>query len=401
MQFKKYRQFDWVFSPITYLVLIWVSYALSYIENGLGWGGFDYVAQDYIHYFFVFTVTFFIGKVVESGIPLNVANTEQRVNTKILWGFFFIAAFFHSAKFVNIGDIPLLGDPMSRYNLTLGGYEDYPSRLLAPIGILFYILFLKTSRKRYIYATFICTLLPLLLMQRQEVLILLLGCVMVYTHNFKISVTKAVVVGCFTCLLLFVGISVLTIARYGADNLATDMGVFEVSLWIIHGELTAPIRLGAFVDDITPNLNGVYSFGTFVSIFVPGFKTHGAEFIRAMYTDAETAQSVGSIFGFAIDFGVVGVGVIGFVVSVFSFYFYRRWKTSNSYFYATVYPVLFLQLLWNLRSGTFLLNPLIIYLILAVYFILNIHAGKKLSDAAKLLFLITLPVSLMGLIARI
>lgn len=402
MEVAKYKDLSSIFSPYTYLVLMWFSYFLTYIENGFGWGGkFDYYAPDYLHYFVIFTIVFILGGIFSTSLSIKNSSYYNEPSIHIVWKFFLIAVIFHVAKFINIGDIPLLGDPMSRYNLTLGGYEDYPSRLLAPIGIVFFILYMDGKRFNYLAYTFICTLLPLLLMQRQEVLILVLGCIMTYLNYKKVSLSNAIFVVFFTSLVLVFGIAMMTIARYGAENLSDGMSIIEIIFWIFHGELTTPIKLGAYADELTPNLNGLYTFGSFLSIVIPGFSAHGAELIRTMFTDADTAQSVGSLFGFAIDFGPIGVGVIGFFTSFISFLFYKKWKESNNLFFAVIYPIIFLQLLWNLRSGNFLLNPLIIYIILAVYFIANPLSNEPLDKFVKVIFLLTLPLSFVGLLVRI
>lgn len=402
MYVNKFHSIQKLFSPYTYLVLMWLAYMLTYIESGLSWGlGFEYYASDYFSYFFTFTCMFIFGAFIVKNFFHIKETYTKNINTKILWLFLIIAVVFQLGKFINIGDIPLIGNPMSRYNLTLGGYEDYPSRLLAPIGLFFFLLYMEKPKKSYLFAISTCLLLPLLLMQRQEVLILLLGCLMAYARKNKISVQRMFILGLLTLFFLVFGISLMTIARYGADTISGSMSIFELVLWILHGELTTPLRLGAFVDQNTENLNGLYTFGTFLSILIPGFKLHGAEYIRTLFSDSDTAQSVGSLFGFAIDFGLPGVAIISFITSLISFTFYEAWKKGYNFYFLIFYPVIFLQLLWNLRSGTFVFNPLIIYVALSLIFILNVGKGNRLFDLLKILYIMTLPISLLGLLVRI
>lgn len=402
MYINRFHSVQAIFSPYTYLYLMWFTYMLSYIESGLSWGlGFDYYANDYFVYFFTFTCMFFLGALIVKNFVHIKESYTRHINYKVLWFFLSVAVLFQLGKFVNIGDIPLIGNPMSRYNLTLGGYEDYPSRLLAPIGLFFFLLYMEKPKKSYLFAIGLCVLLPLLLMQRQEMLILLLGCLMAYVRKNKISVQKILFLIFLTMSFLVFGVSLMTIARYGADTISSDMGMFELVLWILHGELTTPLRLGAFVDENTENLNGLYTFGTFLSILIPGFKLHGAEYVRTLFSDSDTAQSVGSLFGFAIDFGLVGVAIISLVTSIVSFIFYEAWRKGYNFYFLILYPIIFLQLLWNLRSGTFVFNPLIIYVSLALIFIVDVGRGNRFFNLLKVLYIMTLPISLLGLLVRI
>lgn len=391
-----------LFSPFLYLFLVWVAYILSYVDNGFGWGKFFiYSPEDYVFEYIIFTFFFLFGYAFGSFLASGNNLEHLEVPYQRVWLFWGVAAIFQIGKFINIGDIPLIGDPMSRYNLTLGGYEDYPSRLLSPISVLMFYMYLKLRKKTLMYGSAFAVLLPLLLMQRQEVVNSLAGILMVYILYSSPKIKHLIFVFVCASLVLIGIVAGLAIARYGLKNIAGDIGILEAVFWIIHGELTTPLRLGAFVEDNIDQMNGLYTLSGFASIFMPGFTDHGAEFIRVRFTDAETAQSVGGFYGYMIDFGIIGIALFSFLSAVFASYFYKKWKNCKNIVYVVLYPVILSQLLWNIRSGSFVISPIVIYVFIAIFYITGFSNRSKMLSFLGLTFIATIPISLLGLIIRI
>ncbi len=391
-----------LFSPLSYLGLMWLAYVFSFVDNGFGWGSaFPYYPEDHIFVYVVFTIAFLLGCVTGASLASGRTIVHLNLNPRKVWVFLVIASLFQIGKFINIGDIPLLGDPMSRYRTTLGGYEDYPSRLLAPLSILFFYLYMTTKNRTFLYGSLFAFSLPLLLMQRQEIMNSMIGGLMTYALFNRFSVRTIVTTICLSLIFLVIVVAGLAMVRFGYENLAGNMGVFEAVFWVFHGELTTPIRLGAFIHENIESMNGRYTLAGFASVFIPGFSDHGAEFIRRRFTDADTAQSVGGLYGYMLDFGIIGVGVFSFLSASFVYYFYTKWIKAENIVYVVMYPIIFSQLLWNIRSGNFVIMPMLLYMIFAIFYITEFSNRTRLANVFGLGFLMTIPLSFVGLVVRI
>lgn len=151
---------------------------------------------------------------------------------------------------------------------------------------------------------------------------------------------------------------------------------------------------------------GRYCFGEYLSIFIPNFNSHGAEYLRDEYLpDKKTAQSVGSPFNYYIDFGWLGVTIFGIILGIV----YNRLRNSyaggQSVIGVFMFPIFFYQLMLSTRNGIFPLNPIFLYFLAATIFITPKNNGTKLRRytlaSIDLIFLLTVLVSITAAVIRI
>ncbi len=407
----------YVFSPYLVIAALWVAVMFLNVKNAMNWG-LSYQLGSYVSYdvYITYTAAFVLCHLLfvilyKKQVYLpdeweNPAQTGSFFADKRLVGFVFvIAVVFQVAKFVNIGDVPLLGDPMSRYRLTLGGYEDFPSRLLFPTGLVAYIFFKETRRLVWMFIVISCLVLPLLLFQRQEVVNLLGGLIVFECIKREISFKVFFKYLILTALVMYLVVGYLSVVRYGAENLSGRVDPWLIPLWVLHGELCLPLGLGEMVSRYVGagGLGGQYTLGAYLSIFIPNFKSHGAEAVRVLFTNKDTAQSIGMPISYYLDFGMIGVWVVGCISSVTMFFLYLKARTSANSFWMVVYIVTLMSMLWSLRAGNLFITPIQIY-VLAVVFIMchkSLNAPLSLNGIIGFAFISSLFVSVVGLAARL
>jgi hypothetical protein len=141
----------------------------------------------------------------------------------------------------------------------------------------------------------------------------------------------------------------------------------ELALVGMQGDLTGAFKLGRFILDLdVPNLNGMYSFGWILSLV--GDVEHGAELIRSTYLPwAFTAQSVAAPFSYAIDFGLPGVVAMGALNGLLLGLVWRSLRTSSSAASLFAYLILFVNLLWSVRSGVPILSGPVVFQLLFIW----------------------------------
>ncbi|MFT5851924.1 MAG: oligosaccharide repeat unit polymerase [Colwellia sp.] len=398
-------------SPISVVLITIFIMFLSTFENPMNWtanyswsGELDYTVL--ICYVLFVILGIFLGSVFNRN-RYNDSNEvffDLKINTVFLM--FGVACFFQFAKFVNIGDIPLLGDPSSRYKLTLGGFEDYPSRLLAPLSAAMFLLYLSNKKNIYLCCVLIGFFANLMLLQRQEILNLVLSCLIIYFFTKTVNLSKIVTLGlaCFVSLYLLIGVG--AILRFGADNMLSNSNIFLLPLYVLHADMTTAIIFGQSVSETLGDrtLNGAYAFGSYISIFIPGYTDHGAELIRKEFTNSTTAQSLGIPFAYFVDFGYSSLIILAFTKGFVLQYFYNKAisdkKLSNILFYIIIY----LNALWALRAGTIIVTPICLYLGLFIVVAKqseNLKNTIMLNDVIKIMFIFSLIISLTALIIRI
>lgn len=362
-----------IFSGYTFLIILWITFYLSTIENKLGWGS-QYNAEviNYLPIYVIYTVFFLLGMYIgkyKKGEYIKSRNTYiSTLNTNIV---FCIVLFFMILKFINIRDIPLFGDPMSRYNYTLGGFADYPARFLPVMAISSFLLYKDINKRIYLYYVILAVVLPMLLMQRQDVVIGILGITIAvsFTKSFTMGrIIKYAILIFISILLLVGGGSVL---RYGSEQLSSSLEIYDLLFAVLHGDLTGATLLGAHVSDSIDTLYyGMYSLGEYISIFSFDKIEHGAELIRVQFTDSETAQSIALPFSFYIDFSYFGVAFFALISGFVLVYLKYKYLRSNKMFYLIIYILFFLELFWSLRSGTIPFKPMFLYQYAVLYFFL-------------------------------
>lgn len=233
---------------------------------------------------------------------------------------------------------------------------------------------------------------------------LLLGLLIAACFHKNMTLKKVFLVFLCAFLLLYFVVGFAAVLRFGADNIITGVDIWLLPLWVLHADTTTAFLFGqSIAENLNGNyLGGSYNLGAFYSIFIPGFKEHGAELIRTMYTDADTAQSISVPFSYYVDFGYFSLFLFSFLQGFILSFFFKRALNSGSIRVLIIYVVLFLNALWSLRSGTLIINPIIVY-ILIMFICLKPFSESKLSirnllRGAMLLFFL---ISMTALVFRI
>jgi oligosaccharide repeat unit polymerase len=406
-------------SPSAYALFVGVTLIITAIDNPIGWAStYAYfksinpeIGVIYISSFLcVSAISRFLFSRRKRGVldHTGIDQQELSVNIKFALRLFWVAAFFQAYKFVNIGSIPLFGSPLDRYKLTLGGFEDYPSRLLAPIATLFFCHGVTRGRLTIVHwlVVAVAAVLNIFMTQRQEVVNLILGCGFVWVFNKRAKFWQLASLVAAILIVAYVTIGLGAVARYGgAGAISNKVSPIELPIWIVHGELTVPYVFG---EHIIAQLNGkllygLYTFGEFIAIFSPVKILHGASLTQNMFTNADTAQSVGAPYSYFIDFGYYGLIFIGVMNSLIMNLFYRgAMLNRNSSYWTASYAMLFISAFWSIRSGISIMYPLVIY-ILSGMFCSTKGGGrfvKQIRSVARIIFFSSLCISFSALIFR-
>jgi hypothetical protein len=164
----------------------------------------------------------------------------------------------------------------------------------------------------------------------------------------------------------------------------------------------------AFGEHVVKALNGnmlygLYTFGEFVAIFSPVKLSHGASLMQQLFTDKETAQSVGAPYSYFIDFGYSGLIGVALINSAIMTFYYRkliRYRTSS--YWITAYAIVLLASFWSIRSGISLFYPLGIYIFSALFCVTK--GGSALvtqtRSVVRFFFFVSLIVSMGALAFR-
>ncbi|MDG5801036.1 O-antigen ligase [Marinilabiliaceae bacterium ANBcel2] len=401
-----------VFHPLGYIIVLWIIYFLSLFENPLGWGASYGVRMlDYSHLYIIYTVsflaggglTYFVNKKLHRNTELVLTNpVSLRIKLILI-----IALLFFVARFIHIKDIPLLGDPFSRYRSNLGGFPDYPTRLLAPLGALSFLFYKKYRKAPYLKFFVFSIGLMILYTWRQEALSIIIGVIMLLALHYEFSVRRLIRFGITGFLFFFVMIGLLGIVRFGDHGLDGLGELYGLAMGFLHGEITTSQKFGAYVlEELNGDyLGGIYTLGIFKSLFVLDFDAHGAEYLRQNFSSAFTAQSVGVPFGYVIDFGIIGLIFMGFIVGYMTYFLYRSYINQQGFLSVLIFITYYLQLMFSLRSGGLPFSPVFIYITLGLMFIFfNEIRGRLFSEFVPIIilgYLGTLLLSLIFLIIRI
>ncbi|MCY1275194.1 oligosaccharide repeat unit polymerase [compost metagenome] len=393
------------FSPHIYAAIITLPILLLTIENPLMWGSqFRTSEETYWHIPAIYAITLLlVALTIKSKKTKKTKSPEREISfsRKLFWIALILACLFQIAKFINIHDIPLFGDPLSRYKITIGGYADYPTQLLAPLCWISIILYKSTRNKIYILASLAPIALTTLLMQRQQAAYCVIGCLIVFTLSKKIKAkTIAILLLCGFASLYLIGY--FAILRYGADNISQSVSSLTLPLWIMHAEFTVPTTLSIYaIESMDGNLlYGRYTFSQIYDLLGSTQKT-GAELVRATYTNADTAQSIAAPYSYYIDFGTFGLILISIITSVIMTYLYK--KSSCSMFHKVLYTLAFLSTLWSIRSGTSIVSIAFLYSTLAIISITK-GGDRRIAitrSISRIIIMATLPISAATLIYKI
>jgi oligosaccharide repeat unit polymerase len=406
------RNLSDLFSLTTFFVFYWTIFSLTFVENGISWGKYNTDITQYSYLFGVYCIAIItgssIGKLTFNYIRPSTIDID--INIKKYYLIIIIALTFCAIKIIALGTIPAFSsDPTIRSTgNNLGGYIDYPARLITLVSIISFTIYTYSGSKMHAAMAAIGVSINILLVNRSELLLIIFACAAIWSHQRYASKPRLIFFLIALPTLILLVISSLAIVRYGHDNLGASLGIAELAAWVIHGDLTGALSFGSYISDKLNDsyMYGRYCFGEYLSIFIPNFNAHGAEYLRDEYLpDKKTAQSVGSPFNYYIDFGWLGVTIFGIILGIV----YNRLRNSyaggQSVIGVFMFPIFFYQLMLSARNGIFPLNPIFLYFLAATIFITPKNNGTKLRRytlaSIDLIFLLTVLVSITAAAIRI
>lgn len=397
--------------PHAYILFFIVISLLALIPNGFGWR-IDMLGytQKYVGLSLLYVLFYFLGYYIYRGIK---EPEKREVNLRMINLFhiiYGISFFFFLLKFIYIGGIPLINDaPYLRTKMgQLGGFVDYPTKTISLLGIVAFYLYEKRRNKLYIIQFILSLLLNILFAERSLVILTLVGVLVLYLNYHTVSLkTFITVLIAFFLMLFFIGwIQIIRLGGKEHLDLSGKMSTAEVAAWVVQGDLTGSQKFGAYIVDQELNgdyMLGRYTLGTYISVFIPSFEEHGAEYLQKEYTNASTAQSAAIPYSYFMDFGYFSL-IFPFFIGGLSRFLYTKYKSLNSPFYILIYPAYFFSLLWSVRAGNFPVDPKLIYFFLVLLFIFSPVFYKKMNNEVvgvlRILYLFTIIVSFLALIIR-
>jgi oligosaccharide repeat unit polymerase len=393
-----------LWSPYTFLVIFWGVYLLALIPNSIGWGsGFGVNVQDHFDKYLLYTVFFLLGIMVYRPGKFNIKMCANSINRQYFFVISLFAFFFMLMSFVKAQDIPLIGNPMSRYNSSLGGFSDYPSLFLSTVAIIAFGQYdsikQKSLNNKYFLISFFAFLLFLLMMRRQSVITVALGVAMIkmFQETYSPAVILRYLVALICLFILIIG--VMGIIRFGASSMSGDMTSWELIVSIAHGEICVAHTFGAYVIETARDFfYGSYSLGSYANIFGVS-NIVGADLTQQLFTDATTAQSIAIPFSFYADFGYYGIIIFAFMSGFILNLLFLRYKLSLNKFYLYVYILYYIELLWSLRGGFPPFSTYFMYSFILLSFIFNQGTGLY-KFIIKCITLLTFYFSFLFLIIR-
>jgi len=400
----------YIVHPHAYILFFIIVSLLAFIPNGLGWRG-DMLGYttNYLGLYVLYILFYFIGfysakkkKVIDyKEVSLSAINIFHLI--------YLVSLLFFILKFIYISGIPILSDDrFLRIKLSqLGGFVDFPTKALSFLGIIAYYFYVIRKNNLYLIQFVLSIVLNILFAERALIVFTIVGALVIYLNYYQISLKtfKRVV---FTGVLVLFLIGWVQILRHGGKNnlnLSGKMSTAEVAAWVVHGDLTGSQKFGAYIVDALDGekLNGKYTLGIYLSLFIPNYKDHGASFLQKNYTKSRTAQSAAIPFSYFMDFGYYSL-IFPLIIGYISRFFYERFRNLNSPFYIVIYTAFFFNLLWSVRAGNFPIDPKLAYFVIVAIFIFNPKANRKLNNQLiqliRVFFLLTLILSIIALIIR-
>lgn len=354
-------------------------------RHPLGWGSMYKPFSDYtpiIAYAGSIVVGIVLTKIVKIPKTFRLASPPLNQINKIAAAITIAVFVLFILKFVAIGDVPLIGNPSSRYHLKIGGYADYLGRLSTPLAIYWFAVGIANkygSKLPFVFAG-ISAVLNLLYTQRQDVLYIGLGIGMVYLFRRKFNLKGLIVSVLVLFLLLYLVVGILGIVRFGGKFHGFWSYVL-MPIWIIIGELSVPYRLGNHVHLLLgeTRLHGIYSYGTELKLLgLTSTNKIGAEYINLHFVGNTNAQSVAAPYSYMIDFGFGAIFLFGIVSGIVLGYLHQL---AILHRYAVlpvvVYVYALLIQLWSIRSGNALISINLLLPLGALFIVDKNQSGDK------------------------
>lgn len=392
---------------------------MSFIDNPLGWGRFFFVDLRYFNIYLLFIFAFIVGQFAvilyglgesRNGLVGDREGLDNRTQQALLFVYSY-AIFCALAVAFKSGGFALLASDRILFRAnsigSLGGFIAYPATLITPLAALALYQFSRSKQPRWLILYLTSLTFQILNMNRQEILILLIAPFFFLFFFRPISFSRliGIILG---GAVAFYTLGLLAVVRVGdATAISKLIPVIELPFWLVLSDLAYAVQLAhSVIDQIgAAALHGTYVFGVFINVIFPNYESHGASAIQAMFTEAETAQSIGAPFSYFVDGGIIEVAALGFTQGFVIHFFYRK-AQGGSLFFRLIYILNFLYLLWTIRSGTISVNPMFLYQLGALTFILSstLRINLLYPPIVRVIasvFLLTIPVSLLALAMRV
>ena len=400
--------------PFFYIVFFLGISFLALIPNAMGWrSNMEGLITGHFYLYLFYVILFLVGYNLVYNIRVNKIININSVNINsvnlILFNIVYLISFlFFFLKFIYIGSIPLLaGDSLARLRMSgLGGFVDYPTKLMSFLGIIAYFIKVNTQKKIYLIHLFIAILLNLLFAERSLVVFTLIGSLIIYINLPTTRARSFIKILGLISLVIF-SIGWIQVKRHGGiSNLTSKTdNIGETVMWVVHGDLTGSQKFGAYIankleDDF---MYGNYTFGIYKSLFIPNYHEHGAELLSKKYTNANSAQTIAIPFSYYVDFGYFSL-LLAFLIGVITKILYFRFIAMKSPINILLYIAFFFNLLWSVRAGNFPVDPKLLYYLLALLFIFDVSTKnislKMVVFCARIFFVFSLGVSTLALLIR-
>ena len=356
---------------------------------------------------FIFGYNIIFGIKVKRNTNINSLNISA-INLLLFNCIYFISFVFFILKFIYIGSIPLLaGDSLARMNMVgLGGFVDFPTKLISFLGIIAYLIKVNTNKRIYLFHLFFAILLNLLFAERSLVVFTMLGCLIIYIY---LPTTRAKsffkILGVVSLIIFLIGW--IQVQRHGDKSALTAKidNLGPIVMWVVHGDLTGSQKFGAYVANKIDNdfMYGNYTFGIYKSLFIPNYHEHGAELLGKKYTNANSAQSISIPYSYYVDFGYVSLFLV-FLIGIITKILYLGFIAMRNPVLILTYIAFFFNLLWSVRAGIFPIDPKLLYFLFALLFIFDVSTKNISLKMAvffiRILFVFTLCVSFLALLIR-
>jgi oligosaccharide repeat unit polymerase len=410
---KKKLSTNNLFNPYIH-ILFFISIALlANIPNGLNWNhGKELYVPETLYLHFLYVVFFLLGYVFfqkkKIAIDRSIQHDKSKVHVRYIVVYTFCLILF-LFKFFKTGDMPIVSDDSflrQRAN-ALGGYVDYPTKLLNFLAIYGFYLYKKTKIKKYLLFVVIGITINILFANRGFTVLILIGIFMVYFHKRK-NTFATVLYTSIVVVFIFLTIALVQIARHGIENIYSGsfLNPVQIALWIVHGDLVGPTQRGAYLIQNyihAGDLNGNYTLGSFLSIVIPNYTSHGAVMINEQFIGAKSAQSIAIPYSLFVDFGWMYL-VIATLTGAVSSVIYKFSLQDNSSFFLILYIALYYNLLWSIRSGILVIDPILIYCGCGLLFVIGYRSKHRLVkyfvDILRILYVFSMAISIVALIIR-
>ena len=415
-----------LFHPTVPIVLFLAAYVASLDKHPWGWVAIANTATRQVGTTSLYGAFIALGLAL-GGIAANVQQSRRHAidaapapwQRTLLMAASATALALMVLRLAAIGELPLLSsDPAIRAQDRLGGFVDYPTRIISLLPLIWALHRRKTAgtyQRSLAFLAASAITLQVLFTNRQEIAFILVG--VAYVHAMSVedkhsvfdvariprrrrnsSIPSLALVGAS-----FLVVAALMVVRFG-DLGRTDDSPLDVA-WIgVSGDISGAMKLGRFVlDHQAEPLGGRYQYG-WISAVMGDDSPHGAELIRERYLPwSRTAQSIGLPYSYAVDHGSAGVALNGIFNGFVLAFLWTLLKYRRSPLLVLAYFLHFFNMLWAVRAGTPAVSGPVAYQLLAVtaiYGDMRRPTTAFLSPSAGALLMVSLALAMVFALIR-